>query len=92
MTAHKLATKLRLAGNRDKMRAAGYYSAAEIAEKMQLHVNSVYRWVSEGEVESTRIAGKSYISRASLVRKIGDDAARIFGFTAPAVAVEVEDE
>lgn len=67
-----------------KMRAAGYYSAAEIAEKMQIHLGSVYRWISEGEVQATKITGRNYISHASLVSKIGANAARAFGFVGPA--------
>lgn len=89
---------IRRAAAAQKMRAAGYYTAAEIAEKMQIHIGSVYRWVSVGEVQATKVAGRDYISHGSLVAKIGANAARVFGFTptapatpAPATIVEVED-
>lgn len=68
----------------EKMRAAGFYPASEVAERMQVHLGSVYRWIAEGEVQATKIAGRSFISRSSLIAKIGSDAARVFGFVGPA--------
>ena len=64
-----------------RMRAAGYYPVAEVAQKMQIHIGSVYRWISDGDIAYTKIAGRSYISYSAIVMKIGIDAARAFGFS-----------
>ena len=93
-----LALKARKAATDSRMRAAGYFSATEVAEKMQIHIGSVYRWIGDGEVSATKLAGKNYIHRNSLVQKIGADAARIFGFgvspsPAPsAQVIEIEED
>lgn len=64
----------------DKMRAAGYLPAAEVADKLGMHLGSVYRWVEENQVQSTKALGNRYIKQSSIVEKLGLEQAQIFGF------------
>lgn len=93
MTNHrsKLAAAAKRATTTEKMRTQDYLPVAEVAAKLDLHIGSVYRWVSDGDVTSTKVGGKSYISRASLIQKIGLPTARAFGFAPSEVSIEVED-
>jgi excisionase family DNA binding protein len=93
MTNHKskLAAAAKRAATTEKMRTQGYLAVAEVAAKLDIHIGSVYRWVSDGDVTGVKVGGKSYISRTSLIEKIGLPTARAFGFTLPEIAVEVED-
>lgn len=66
-----------------KMKALGYYPAQEVAERVGVHVNSVYRWIANGEVDAQKVAGVNYISRVSLIEKLGMAAAAALGFAQP---------
>lgn len=68
----------------DKMRAAGYIPATEVAKKLGIHLASVYRWVDENQVESIRALGKRYVKATSLISKLGVEQAKIFGFISAA--------
>lgn len=71
-------TKHKTSATTDRLRAAGYYSAQEVAAKLGIHVASVQRWIAAGEVKGMKLAGRNYVSADSLFVKIGPEAAAIF--------------
>lgn len=83
-----------------RMRAQGYVTVRDLTSKLGMHVNSVYRWVNEGEVSAIKIGRTRFITLASVVKKIGHEAAEAVGLLQrgsppkagkrPEVEVEVE--
>lgn len=55
------------------LREKGYYPSKEVAEKLGVHVGTVYRWVAANKVESRRVGNTVFISRASLVKMHGEE-------------------
>ncbi len=62
-----------------KMLDAGYIPAPEAAKKIGVHVITVYRWLSDGEVHGMKVCGRHFITRESLTAKVGKRAAVVFG-------------
>lgn len=61
------------------MRSRGYITAREASEKMGMDIASIYRWLETGEVDGVKVGVKRYVSKASLVKKLGIKVAVIFG-------------
>ncbi len=74
------------------LRTKGYIPASEVAQKLGMHINSVYRWINEGEVVSMKLGNKRFIKLGSLVGKIGKEAALAVGLIAQPTTEEVEVE
>lgn len=75
-----------------RLRARGYLPVAEVVEVLGLHPNTVYNWISRGEVSGVKLGKARYVLRASVVEKIGKEAALAFGLVAEAASEEVEVE
>lgn len=68
----------------DALANRGYLLAADVAAKTRMHIGSVYRWCALGEVESVKLGNVRWIKITSLIDKLGVDAAKALGITAPA--------
>jgi len=79
-----------------KLRARGYVPANEIAAIFGMHVGSIYRWIADGDVEAIKLGNRRFISRQSVIAKVGVETASAFGFVLhakPATAsVDIEVE
>ena len=68
----------------DMLKAKGYISAADAAQRVGRHITGIYRLLDDGEVEELRIGRSRYINMASLIaylNRVSPDAARLLGLT-----------
>lgn len=62
------------------MRERGYLPTQLLAERMGVHVSTIYRLVAKGELLSEQFLGKTYVSLASAIAYAGgEERARALG-------------
>jgi excisionase family DNA binding protein len=71
-----------MAKQADIMRARGFIRVTEAARIIGITPKTVYDWVSDGKVEGAQLGSAHYVSVASLVQKLGPDAA-LLGLPTP---------
>lgn len=64
----------------EQLRAKGYLPAPEVIKDLGVHHTTLYRWIKKKKVKSARVGGRLYVSRASLVEYLGQEAAEVFGY------------
>ena len=69
----------------------GYIDAPTAAKKVGRHIITIYRWINDGELEGMMVFGRHFISKRSLVRKVGKRAAVIGGLVTQAEVDEMGD-
>lgn len=85
--------KLVKAAAEKRLRDKGYVPASDIAAKMGVHIGTVYRWIADKEVVGVKLGNRRFILLMSVIKKIGVETARVYGFLPEANAdVEVEVE
>jgi excisionase family DNA binding protein len=52
----------------ETMKAKGFLTAAEVAERIGKHVQTVYWWMKDGKIEHVWVSGHKYVSWPSVVR------------------------
>lgn len=61
------------------MRARGYITPREAAERLGISTGTIYRWVDEGHVAEQRLAGARYVEVGSLTKHVGPAAMTMLG-------------
>lgn len=64
-----------------KMEAKGYLSVSRVAEMVGMSVHTVYRWIKADEVRGEKVLGHWYVTRASVIAKLGPDQAKLLGLS-----------
>lgn len=76
----------------EKMRDEGCISPREASKILGVHIITVYRWISDGDVTGQKIMGRYYLDRLSIARKVGIKAALITQLITRAQAEKLAEE
>lgn len=76
----------------DKMRSEGKITPREVSKTIGVHIITVYRWISDGDVKGEKVLGHYYLDRMSIARKIGVKAAVITQLITRAEAEKLAEE
>ena len=67
----------------DAMKNEGWITVINAAVLARVNQQTIYRWIRSGDLESTKVGARLYVSRDSLLRKLGPVASRALGLTSP---------
>jgi len=63
----------------EMMEREGWWSVARAANSAGVSAQTVYRWIRMGQVEHAKSGSRWYVSKASLIVRLGPVAARAAG-------------
>lgn len=76
----------------EKMREEGRITPREASKTLGVHIITIYRWISDGDVTGQKVLGHYYLDRLSIARKVGIKAALITQLITRAEAEKLAEE
>jgi predicted site-specific integrase-resolvase len=74
----------------EMMREKGFAAAPQVARVCKVHLQTVYRWIADGEVDSVEVQHRRYIPVDDVLKRYKKEEREILGITKAVLLGEPE--